>query len=301
MNTRAKRFVGLLLAPLLGTCLLAGCGDDRRADEARTNDESLRKKRARDVAEAWEGSSAAAAWSRGYYLMADAVQAPESGWLTDADARAYETRNFVLRGELPTTSAVHGTVRWKDGSTLSRPLARSEEAYRSFALNDSEGPGLTVTGARLGRMTIATSRGAATVPAWWFTLEGYDTPLKRVAVTPSPLPEPPIGQARQEYDGGLMSVVRLVAVSADSRSITVKATHGACDDGPVVEAMETDGSVVVRASVAGERSGPCSAEMIEQNVEVVLRRPLGDRLLLDAFTGRPVPYGDPEGPSPTWT
>lgn len=41
--------------------------------------------------------------------------------------------------------------------------------------------------------------------------------------------------------------------------------------------------------------------MIQQNVKVELRRPLGDRLLLDAFTGRPVPYGDPGGPSPTWT
>ncbi|MFH9864342.1 hypothetical protein [Streptomyces sp. NPDC017202] len=108
-----------------------------------------------------------------------------------------------------------------------------------------------MTGARLGRMTIATSRGAATVPAWVFTLEGYDTPLKRVAVTPSPLPEPPIGQARQDSDGGLMSVVRPAAVPADSRSITVKATRGACDDGPVVKALETGGSVVVHASVVG--------------------------------------------------
>jgi hypothetical protein len=28
---------------------------------------------------------------------------------------------------------------------------------------------------------------------------------------------------------------------------------------------------------------------------------LGDRILLDAFTGRPVPYGGSNGPSPSWS
>lgn len=53
--------------------------------------------------------------------------------------------------------------------------------------------------------------------------------------------------------------------------------------------LETDESVVLYASVAGERSGPCPAVMIEQSVQVELGKPIGDRMLLDAFTGRPVP------------
>lgn len=233
--------------------------------------------------------------------MADAVQLPESGWQNTADERAYETKNFVLRGNLPATVSARAKVDWGNGDTLTRPLWGANKAYQSFALGRDDGPRLTVTGARLGETTIVTSRGTATVPAWLFTLEGYDTPLQRVAVTPSKLPKSPIGQARQGSADGLQRVARLAGTATDGRSITVRAAHGACDDGPVVNVLETDESVVLYASVAGARSGPCASELIEQSVKVELRRPLGDRILLDAFTGRPVPYGEPNGASPSWT
>ncbi|MEU6818581.1 carbon-nitrogen hydrolase family protein [Streptomyces sp. NPDC046860] len=57
-----------------------------------------------------------------------------------------------------------------------------------------------------------------TSSAWLFTLEVYDTPLKRAAVTPSKLPEPPIGPARQGAAGGPTSVARLAGTAADGRS-----------------------------------------------------------------------------------
>ncbi|MDH6493642.1 hypothetical protein [Streptomyces sp. SAI-127] len=302
MRTQTKRLVGLLLASFLGACLLTGCDDEPAADE-QTDQQSPQKqeKRARQVADAWGGSAAAAAWSQGYYPMADAVQTPESGWRSKADEQAYETKNFDLRGNLPTTSAEHGTVDWGSGVTLTRPLWGAKKAYQSFDLNSSEGPRLTITGARLGETTITTSRGTATVPAWLFTLDGYDTPLKRVAVTPSKLPEQPIEQAQQGSAGGLRRVARLVGTATDGLSITVKATHGSCDDGPVVKVLETDESAVLYASIAGAQSGPCSADLTERSVKVKLRKPLGDRILLDALTGRPVPYGEPDALSPSWT
>ncbi|MEU1457805.1 hypothetical protein [Streptomyces avermitilis] len=303
MHTHPKRLASLLLVSLISTCLLAGCGNDQRANDGHATHQSLRQQeeRARQVADAWRASAAAAAWDQGYYPMAALVQKPESGWHSKADEHAYETKNFVLRGKLPSTAAIRGKVDWGSGKPLTRPLIGANQAYQSFALNRSDGPRLTVTGARLGTTTIATSRGKATVPAWLFTLESYDTPLKRVAVTPSKLPRPPIGQARQGSAGGLRSVARLAGTAADDRSVTVRATHGSCDDGPVVKALETDESVVLYASIAGSRSGPCAADMIEQSVKVDLRKPLGGRLLLDALTGRPVPYGDSNGPSPSWT
>ncbi|MFE2418888.1 hypothetical protein [Streptomyces hokutonensis] len=301
MNTQANRLVGLLLTPLLGACFLAGCGDDRSAgDEGPTNSESLKtqEKRAREVADAWHGSAAAAAWSRGYYPLADTTQPPESGWHSEADKQAYENRNIVRRGKLPTTAITQGKVEWRSGSTLSRPLVAPNTAYQSFAHYNNAGPRLSVTGVKLGETTIATSRGTATVPAWLFTLDGYDTPLKQVAVTPSKLPRSPIGRVEQGSTGGLWSVTGLSGRAVDSRVLTVRAGHGACDDGPVVNVLETDESIVLYASVAGERSGACSAQMIYQNVKVELRQPLADRVVLDALTARPVPYTEISGVIP---
>ncbi|WP_262061363.1 hypothetical protein [Streptomyces sp. STR69] len=300
MNTQTHRLLGPLLAPLLGACLLAGCGDGRSADDTRTDGKSLQaqEKRAREVADAWHGSAAAAAWSRGYYPLADTTQPPESGWHSEADKQAYETRTIVRRGKLPTTAITQGKVKWRSGSTLSRPLVAPNTAYQSFAHYNSQGPRLTVTGVKLGAMTITTSRGTAAVPAWLFTLDGYDTPLKQVAVTPSKLPKSPIGQVEQGSTGGLRSIARLAGTAADGRSLTVRATHGACDDGPVVNVLETDESIVLSASVTGERSGACTAQMIYENVKVELRQPLADRVVLDALTGRPVPYTEVSGVSP---
>lgn len=303
MHTQTKRLVSLLLTPFLGTCLITGCSDDQRADDAQADHQSLQQqeKRARQVADVWRGSSAATAWNEGYYPMADAVQIPESGWRSKSDEQAYEAKNFDLRGNLPTTNAENGKVDWGTGDTLSRPLWGAKRTYQSFDLNSGEGPRLTVTGARLGETTITTSRGTATVPAWLFTLEGYDTPLKRVAVTPSKLPKQPIGQAQQGSAGGLWPVAGLVGATTDGRSITVKANHGSCDDGPVVKVLETDENIVLYASIAGAQKGPCATVMTEKSVRVELRKPLGNRILLDALTGRPVPYGEPNGLSPSWS
>jgi hypothetical protein len=55
------------------------------------------------------------------------------------------------------------------------------------------------------------------------------------------------------------------------------------------------------ASIKGAESGTCPADMIEQDVRVELSQPLGERILLDALTGRPVPFGDPKERAPSWT
>jgi hypothetical protein len=152
---------------------------------------------------------------------------------------------------------------------------------------------LTVTGAKLGEMTLATSRGPATVPAWLFTLDGYDTPLKQAAVDPLKPPTPPVEPVAEGSSDTLQPLPQLVGTASDGKSVTVVADHGACDDGPAVEVLETEGSVVLSASVVGTKEGPCTDQMLREMVTVKLDRPLGDRMLLDAFTGRPVPHGRP--------
>ncbi|NGN70366.1 hypothetical protein G5C51_41600, partial [Streptomyces sp. A7024] len=160
-------------------------------------------------------------------------------------------------------------------------------------------PHLAVTGAKLGEMTVTTSRGPATVPAWVFTLDGYPSPLKRSAVVPSRLPRSPIRRTSAVPGSPLEHLVR---ISADGRTLTVRALHGVCDDGAVVTALETRGSVVLSGSVKGaEREEICTAQGKLEKVTVRLKRPVGDRVLLDAITGRPVPYRPEFGPTPSWS
>ncbi|MEU9287716.1 hypothetical protein AB0D57_24175 [Streptomyces sp. NPDC048275] len=290
MRTKTPRTVDLLVVLALfvtGAGAVVGCGEEE-ASSGGTDPAPQSRARARQVADAWDGSEAAQMWRTRYLPTGESVQLPENAFRNEADKRAYETKNFVLRGELPTTPPKDGQVKWKSGDSLTLPLMGARKAYETLARDGNDGPHLTVTGAKQGTMNVATSRGPATVPAWLFTLEGYDTPLKRIAVSPSKLPKSPIGPAEDMSTAELAPLARLVEVAADGRSVTVVATHGSCDDGPAVAVLETVGSVVLSAYVVGTKDGACTSELRGEEVTVKLVRPVGDRILLDAFTGRPV-------------
>ncbi|MGW5390954.1 hypothetical protein [Streptomyces koyangensis] len=287
----AGRMSGRAVAALVVGCLagVAGCGSPD-ADES--GEREARADRAQAVAEAWEGSAAAEAWRTGYHPVEAAVRPPRGGLRGAADERAYQERHFALRGQLPAKRPADGTVRWGEGDSLERPVQSPAESYQALvAGGGGEGAPLTVTGVERGEMRLATTRGPATVPAWLFRLEGYDAPLSWAAVTPSPLPRSPVART-----GGAPQVDRIVATSRDGRAVTVIAWHGACDDGAVVEALESRGSVVLSGSVKGQKPGNCTKQAIEQRVTVKLERPVGERVLLDAHTGQPLPYAGPRGP-----
>ncbi|WP_405593495.1 hypothetical protein [Streptomyces sp. NBC_01092] len=267
--------------------LTAGCGSADTGGAAASEPAPHTRPRALKVAKAWDGSAAAETWRAGYYPLGDPVQLPDDAFHSDADKEAYLTQNFVLRGDLPKTSRKDAKVTWRDGDSLTLPLMGARAAYDKLGGSNSTGPRLTVTGAKLGETTLATGRGPATVPAWLFTIEGYDTPLKRVALSPSKSPKPPIGPVGS-VSSELWELGQVVGVAADGRSVTVRAHHGACDDGPAVDVLETDGSVVLSGYMVGTKDGFCTAQLMAKKVTVELDRPLGDRVLLDAFTGRPV-------------
>ncbi|MFE4960347.1 hypothetical protein ACFRCW_42015 [Streptomyces sp. NPDC056653] len=299
MRIRASHSVNLLaVAALFAACLgaVSGCGSEKEADSRA----DVTTDRARQVAAAWDGSTAAAAWRAGYYPMGETVQLPRGGLRSQADKQAYEDQSLVLRGKLPVTWPKDGRVTWARSGSVTRSLVGADESYKSLAGAGVNGkPHLTVTGAKLGEMSVATSRGPATVPAWLFTLVGYASPLKQAAAVPSKLPRPPIRPAR-DIPG--YPINRLVRIAADGGSVTVVALHGVCDDGPEVDVLETRGSVVLSASVKYRKDGgDCTKQARTQQVTVKLERPVGDRVLLDAPTGRPVPYKGPHGPSATWS
>ncbi|WP_344525166.1 hypothetical protein [Streptomyces albiaxialis] len=296
-----------MVALSAGLGALSGCGSQQEpGDGARdvgtaTNAASTKAQahRARQVAAAWDGSAAAAAWRSGYHPIDEVVQLPRGGLRDAADRRAFRDHRFALRAKLPSAGPAEGRVAWERGGSLTRPLEGAKKAYNSLADTRKKAePSLTVTEVKLGTMRVATSRGTATIPAWLFSLDGYDSPLKRAAVRPSQLPRPPIGR-----DGDVpgLPLHRLVRVSPDGRAVSVVALHGACDDGAAVHVRETSGSVVLSPSVKGQRTGPCTKQAKLQKVTVTLDRPVGDRVLLDAVTGKPVPYKSPHRPSPSWS
>ncbi|MER6976771.1 hypothetical protein [Streptomyces carpinensis] len=297
MSARTARlFLVLALSAAAGGAV-TGCGSEQgsgRGAQSRVFGPSpVAEARARQVADAWDGSEAARAWRKGYYPTEEGVQLPEDAFHDAADKQAYGNHNFTLHGRLPAAPRKDGRVKWESGDSLTLPLMEAQEAYEAVAHGSDDGPRLIVTGAKLGEMTLATSRGPATVPAWLFTLDGYDTPLKQAAVHPFKPSTPPVEPVAQGPSDTLQPLPRLVGTAGDGRSVTVIADHGACDDGPAVDVLETDGSVVLSASVVGTKEGPCTDQALREMVTVNLDRPLGDRVLLDAFTGRPVPYGRP--------
>ncbi|MFJ8078762.1 hypothetical protein ACIQ7Q_33720 [Streptomyces sp. NPDC096176] len=296
MHIRASRMARLLVLVALSTSATSGCGSEKEGPAA-----EVATHRARQVAAAWDGSQAADAWRAGYYPMDEAVQLPQGG-LREADKRAYQAQNYALRGELPTTRPREGRVAWASGKSLTRPLVQAQDAYTNLARARVDGlPRLTVTGAKLDEMVLTTSRGPATVPAWFFTLEGYAAPLKVAAVRPSKLPQAPIEPAGDIPVGQLAPLDRLVKIEGAERSVTVIAIHGVCDDGPAVDVLETRGSVVLSAFVKDPKTGDCTAQAKKTQVTVKLDRPVRDRVLLDAHTGRPVPYSQPNELSPSWS
>ncbi|WP_223189275.1 hypothetical protein [Streptomyces sp. TRM68416] len=230
--------------------------------------------------------------------MSEQTQVPEGGLRGKADRNAYVSGNFDLRAELPAAPPADGRVTWESGGSRVMRVTDARTAYDALERGSSgPGPRLTVTGAELGTMRVATSRGPATVPAWLFTLDGYDTPLKRAAVTPSKLPQTPVAPAEDVSTGELRSLGGLVEVADDGRAVTVMALHGSCDDGPAVDVLETGGSVVLSAYVRGTQDGPCAASLEAEEVVVRLAEPVGGRIVVDAFTGRPVPFEEPNARS----
>ncbi|QNP72410.1 hypothetical protein IAG44_25310 [Streptomyces roseirectus] len=242
------------------------------------DDPRARAERARQVADAWNGSRAAASWGSGYHPMGEWSQLP------------VETATFALRTALPGAAPASGRVTWSDGRSLTRPLLPASTAYEALSSVGGVGPQLAVTSMKLGTMTLPTSRGPATVPAWLFTVDGYATPISRAAAVPSKFP------------GSLRASPTPVRFQGSQGStVTVVVPHGSCDDGVAVDIWETPGSVVLTTRVVNPQPGPCTADLAMEPVTVRLTSPLGTRALLDAATGVPVPYGLPGGLSPSWS
>jgi len=217
------------------------------------------------------------------------VVPPDAGF-TDETRRAYQAGWYRLSGTLPTGSVRTGEIRFPDGATLAVPVLTAAEAYRALDLGDAPCvgcPTLTVTGAALGTVTVRTSRGAAQVPAWLFTVTGLTRPVARVAVVPSAVSALPGAEAgRPARANGLVGAQDLTA--ADGTALDYRLGVGACDSDLRPLVYETADVVVLGGSVQVP-GGPCAGQLKLTPARVTLRTAVGDRVVLDALTGQPLP------------
>ncbi|MFJ8018210.1 hypothetical protein [Streptomyces sp. NPDC096339] len=290
---------GAALCGLVAAVVLAaGCGPAPGARGGPAAPADTRP-RMEQVAAAWEGSAALGQWREGFHPLDEQDWAPPGGFRSGEDKAAAVNGHFVLRAELPAGPPPATPVRWDaGGAELTLPLLGAQEVYAELARPKGPPPesghALPVTAVRFGETAVRTSRGPARVPAWLFTIEGYDTPLARIAIRPQELPKPPI-EPLHTFDGGTAQLFGHSAASPDATSFEVTAGHGSCDGGVAVDVLEGADTVVLAGRILpGKELGPgvaCDAVMHEQTVPVTLTRPVKERVILDSASGTPLEQG----------
>ena len=158
------------------------------------------------------------------------------------------------------------------------------------------GPGacgqLTVTGAQPGVVTVRTSRGLASVPAWRFMVVGLGWEVSEVAVArnalvvlPGYVPIPGAGRNTPGVNG-------LTAFSADGHTLTLSFIGSACDAAWGAYRYESNATVVAGSWEKPSASNtPCPAVGMVRTARVIRAHPLGTRVILDVASGLPLVSG----------
>jgi hypothetical protein len=203
-----------------------------------------------------------------------------------------------------------GEVQWSDGTSKTVPLLSATAAINQIiASAGSKCPecrAVEVTGARLGTASVQTSRGAATVPVWQFSVAGSAVKITRVAIASDVTVTPPDWDPYHPPQGNSIDSAK---VSTDGRTLIVSFVGAPdhanvpCGEDYVGEAIESDLAVVVIVRTVGY-TGPmptappgapspyavgCYLVGFGRDATVTLAAPLGDRAVLEVREGLPVP------------
>jgi hypothetical protein len=320
MSTRSAALASVVLA-----AALSGCAEPGRPSGEVTTAFEHRALEVDEAWRSLLRSQDAQAWRTGIVPLEDLTIPPTEGF-DSKTSFAFAQGWYHASVSLPSSQPGPATVTFPDGATATVALDSASAVYGRIDKGDppcqggsatqpppgspqsaTPSPGsplpgaegvtgapaepvcavLTVTGATLGTTTLRTSRGAATVPAWLFSVAELPAPIARVALRPtelSPMPKPviqPMGADSQ----GLVSAIRLTAARDQTVSFTIGV--GACSRNPRGLGYETSEAVVI-AGRAENSQGPCVASMALQPVTVTLISPIGDRVVLNAFDGQPM-------------
>ena len=192
-------------------------------------------------------------------------------------------------------------VRWLDGSTLDVNLMSAADTLQalidSAASTCDECRPLEVTSAQLATGLVDTSRGAANVPIWVYSLAGSAVKVTRVAVDESVTVDPPPWNANDAPEG---ISIQSATGSGDSKRLTVtfigapKRADVPCGEDYTAEAVESDLAVVVIVHVKRHPAEvACVAVGASRTATVKLTDVLGIRAVLEVKQGLPVPVTAP--------
>jgi hypothetical protein len=249
--------------------------------------------RMRQVADAWKGSAALDAARNGFYPLAGfRTDLPKGAFHNAADKVAHLKGAYVATGPLP-AGLPKGEATWPDGTTRRAEAVSAAAAVELLGEGSNTPDGghtLKVTAARLGETRVATSRGPARIPAWLFTVEGYDAPFTYPAVAWPKLPKSPVAPLPRDDSRNAATTGGPGSVEVSGHSLTVTLSHGSCVGAGGVKALETEDSIVLAVSVLPmkEKLEPgvaCDAALRTSRATVELKRPVGDRVLLEAHRG----------------
>jgi hypothetical protein len=209
--------------------------------------------------------------------------------------RAGEQKLAVIGGALRARAPLAagpstGTIRWVDRSTLATPLLSAAAALAAVPRQAPCPTGcvpVEVTAARLLTMTVNTTRGAAEVPTWRFTLAGTSVellqaavPASRVTALTSPYGPDPTRSAHLAADG------RTLIVSFMGAPLSRSHQCGADYTAEVVESPTAVVPIVVEHPHGG--IGSCASSGAVRTATVLLAAPLGSRAVLDLRSGLPM-------------
>ncbi|MBT2478418.1 hypothetical protein [Streptomyces sp. ISL-94] len=142
----------------------------------------------------------------------------------------------------------------------------------------------TVTGAALGLVPGTVDGARGLVPAWLFEVAGKDGAPGRTVAQPAAAED----TAPTPGPKGGATVPGFSYTQAD-RKLTVNFWGGACST-YALEAREQPESVLVKITDTPNKPGQaCIMIAQEMSLTVTLQQPLGDRKVVDATTGKPLP------------
>jgi hypothetical protein len=255
---------------------------------------------ARHEASAWPNSPLGKVWKTGLVvpLADDLSSGPSGGFPSDETKEAFGNGDLVFTGP-PPSGAPDGLVTWPDGTSMKVTVLSAVQVFNAMK-NNTGGrcpscvtTPIAVTAANPTTMRVLTSRGAASVPAWSFTLQGVSTPVIQAALPPGSYVTQYSFRAPTEQLGllgkGFAGVVGATA-SADGRLLTLIVSGSPCDTSWGGLVAEVSDMVVVGGWMHNPYpDAPCAASLVGRTVTVQLAKPLGDRVILDAATGWPAP------------